>query len=54
MTTIGTVLTNSDRMTVGTTGRLEIDEHLLNRCVVALVAAVVLWLVSLAFRNFRG
>ena len=52
---LGTMLTNWARMTAGgTAGKLLVDEHLVNRCAVALVAALVTWLISMAWKNFRG
>jgi len=41
-------------MTVGSTGHLLIDETLVNRCATALVIALVIWLLSKAWQNFRG
>ena len=51
---LGMTLTNLARtMAGGTAGKLLIDEHLVNRLAVALVAAIVVWLLSAAWRNLR-
>jgi hypothetical protein len=42
------------KMTAGGTGHLLLDETLFNRCAVALVACLCLWLISAAWRNNRG
>jgi len=50
-----TNLSSAAKMTAGgMSGKLLLDEHLVNRCSIALVAALVLWLVSMAWKNFRG
>jgi hypothetical protein len=42
-------------MTAGiTAGRLLLDEKPLNRCAIVFVACLCLWLISAAWRNFRG